>query len=92
MNGYGLIHVYCGNGKGKTTAAMGLALRCLGQEGCVMILQFLKRDDSGERFVLKKLNNITLWESYPEVKFTFHMTKSEKNVRQIGTPLHFKKP
>ena len=39
----GLIHIYCGNGKGKTTAAMGLGMRAAGREKKVLLTQFLKR-------------------------------------------------
>ncbi|MDN5320571.1 MAG: cob(I)alamin adenosyltransferase [Thermococcaceae archaeon] len=38
----GLVHIYTGNGKGKTTAALGLALRMLGNGGKVIMIQFLK--------------------------------------------------
>ncbi len=39
----GLVHIYTGNGKGgKTTAALGLAVRMLGSDGKVMIIQFMK--------------------------------------------------
>ena len=41
----GLVHVYTGNGKGKTTAALGLAVRMLGSGGKVIILQFMKAPD-----------------------------------------------
>ncbi len=44
----GLVQVYTGEGKGKTTAALGLALRALGRGLKVFMLQFLKGDDTGE--------------------------------------------
>jgi len=43
-----MIQVYTGNGKGKTTAALGLALRAHGQGLSVAIFQFLKKEKSGE--------------------------------------------
>lgn len=74
----GLIHLYCGDGKGKTTAAMGLALRCSGVGKKVLIFQFLKQDTSGERETLGKLPNITLLEGYAKAKFVKNMTDTEK--------------
>ncbi|MFH1045483.1 MAG: cob(I)yrinic acid a,c-diamide adenosyltransferase [Candidatus Omnitrophota bacterium] len=43
-----MIQVYTGSGKGKTTAAMGLAFRALGQGKRVLLIQFLKKNSSGE--------------------------------------------
>ena len=54
----GLVQIYTGNGKGKTTAAIGLAVRAAGHGNNVLIYQFLKPDalDLGERAALKSLS------------------------------------
>lgn len=44
----GLIHIYCGDGKGKTTAATGLAVRAAGAGKRVLIARFLKNNHSAE--------------------------------------------
>lgn len=51
----GFIHVYTGNGKGKTTAALGIALRAAGRGLRVFILQFMKGGDYGEVKAVKLL-------------------------------------
>ena len=51
----GLVHLYWGEGKGKTTAAMGLALRALGRGRAVAVVQFLKDGTSGELEPLVRL-------------------------------------
>jgi cob(I)alamin adenosyltransferase len=53
--GTGLIQVYTGEGKGKTTAALGLALRAAGQGCRVYIIQFLKARDTGELHAVPRL-------------------------------------
>ncbi|MBM6901502.1 cob(I)yrinic acid a,c-diamide adenosyltransferase, partial [Gemmiger formicilis] len=50
-----MLHLYWGDGKGKTTAAMGLALRALGHRRKVVIVQFLKDGTSGEIEPLRRL-------------------------------------
>lgn len=57
----GLVFVFTGNGKGKTTAALGLALRAIGHGRKVLILQFMKGRDYGESISAEKyLPNLTL--------------------------------
>jgi cob(I)alamin adenosyltransferase len=52
----GLVHVYTGSSKGKTTAAMGLAFRALGQGLKVLVVQFLKgENESGEIKMLSEI-------------------------------------
>ena len=51
----GLIHLYIGGGKGKTTAAVGLCVRAAGRRKAVLFTQFLKGAESGETASLKKL-------------------------------------
>jgi cob(I)alamin adenosyltransferase len=55
-----MLHVYTGKGKGKTTAALGLALRASGHGLRVYIAQFVKGMDYGELRALKKVPNIKL--------------------------------
>ena len=78
-----MIHLYCGDGKGKTTAAMGLALRAAGRGMGVVVAQFLKGADSGERIALAQLPQITLLEVPPQVKFTFAMTPEELEAERL---------
>ena len=74
----GLIHVYCGDGKGKTTAAMGLALRAAGSGKRVVVLQFSKDGKSSEFAALRQVSGI---ETIPQTKtfgFTWTLSQEEK--------------
>ena len=73
-----MIHLYHGDGKGKTTAAMGLALRMAGRGRPVVIAQFLKGADSGERLGLAQLPQVTLLPVPEKLKFLFAMTEEER--------------
>ncbi|MDD2418415.1 MAG: cob(I)yrinic acid a,c-diamide adenosyltransferase [Oscillospiraceae bacterium] len=74
----GLIHLYCGDGKGKTTAAMGLCLRAAGQGLGVGIAQFLKPGNSGELKILEEIQNIVIYPFLKSVKFTLTMTHEDR--------------
>lgn len=72
----GRLHYYFGNGKGKTTAAIGLAVRAAGY-GKVVIVQFLKNSMSGELLTLQKIENITVLRGKAGEAFTRDMTEEE---------------
>ena len=61
-----MIHIYCGDGKGKTTASIGLAVRCGGYGKKVLFMQFLKGSYTGELEVLGKCENIKVMHSDKE--------------------------
>lgn len=76
----GLIHIYCGDGKGKTTAALGLALRACGNGYKVILVQFLKSQHTSELDILSYIENIEVIRSKKSDKFTWNLTDEEKRV------------
>ena len=79
----GLVHIYTGDGKGKTTAALGLALRNAGSGNRVLILQFMKGRDTGELHALARIPNIEVLRLDQDYGFYKQMTQEEKQtVRQ----------
>jgi cob(I)alamin adenosyltransferase len=56
--GLGLIHIYFGKGVGKTTRAIGLAVRAVGNDRQVDFVQFMKSGTSSEVAIFKKIPNI----------------------------------
>ncbi len=74
----GLVHIYTGDGKGKTTAAMGLVVRAAGYEMNICILQFLKGRQTGEKTVLEKIPGVTYRRANTSTKFTIQMSDEEE--------------
>lgn len=79
----GLVQIYTGDGKGKTTAALGLALRAAGQGNKVLIYQFLKPPclNTGERAALSLLPAIKI----ESLDIQWDMAKSPKDSKAIST-------
>ncbi len=76
----GLIHIYCGDGKGKTTASCGLALRALGNDMKVVFCQFFKDGSSCEVKSLIKFENLTYFKSKIQLPMFSRMTDEQKNL------------
>lgn len=81
----GLIHIYCGDGKGKTTASMGLAIRAAGNGMNVLFTQFLKGSDTSELNSLKQIKEITVLRNAIDYGFFNQMTEEDK---EAITKLH----
>jgi cob(I)alamin adenosyltransferase len=79
MTRKGLIHVYYGYGKGKTTTALGLALRASGRDFKVVIVQFLKDTPSGELKQLALLPGVTVIRGKAGRPFVRDMNDAEKS-------------
>lgn len=73
-----MVHIYCGDGKGKTTAAMGLALRMAGAGKNVLIGQFFKDGSSGEIKVLKTIPGVEVLHCETVPGRYVHMTEPQK--------------
>ncbi|MCL2111830.1 MAG: cob(I)yrinic acid a,c-diamide adenosyltransferase [Clostridiales bacterium] len=73
----GLIHLYIGDGKGKTTAAIGLAVRAAGRERKVVLAQFLKGRKTGEAAMLEGLG-VSVIRSEKNRKFYCNMNDDER--------------
>ena len=77
----GLIHVYTGNGKGKTTAAIGLGIRALGNGLKVLMIQFMKGRRYSELDALEQVKDFTV------VQFGRDEFVSKKNPEKIDIDL-----
>ncbi len=75
----GLVHIYTGDGKGKTTTAIGLGVRAAGSGMKVLMIQFCKGSTSGEEFSLEKLKpGFELCKDKQFDKFIWQLTPEEK--------------
>jgi len=77
----GLIQVYTGEGKGKTSAAFGLALRAIGRGLKVYVIQFIKGGfDYGELYVVEKLPNLKV-RAFGRGRFVTETPPDEEDVK-----------
>lgn len=74
----GLIQIYTGNGKGKTTAAIGQGLRSSGRGLNVYMVQFLKSSDTGELKVLAGIPNFSVFRFEKQRGFFWTLSEEEK--------------
>jgi cob(I)alamin adenosyltransferase len=70
----GLVHIYCGDGKGKTTASIGLTIRAAGSGMRVLFAQFFKNGSSSEMNAMKLIPNINC--IFTDKTFGFYKTMS----------------
>ena len=83
----GLIHIYCGDGKGKTSAAIGLVVRAAGSGLKVLFTRFLKNESSGELAILDDISQIKVL--HLEKSYGFFKNLSEEKKQEVReTYLH----
>ncbi len=93
---HGYIQVYTGNGKGKTTASLGLAMRALGREWKVLIIMFTKGgNDYGELNSFRELStkisdNLTIIQAGLD-RIVYKNNKSQKDIDAIKEGWSFAK-
>lgn len=87
----GLIQVYTGNGKGKSTAAFGLTLRASGRGLKSIIIQFMKQGNTyGEHFAIEKIENIEIV-SFGKPKFVNFKNPSKEDIDLVNDAFEFSK-
>ncbi len=87
----GLIQVYTGNGKGKSSAAFGLTLRASGRGLRSIIIQFMKQSNSyGEHFAIEKIDNIEIV-AFGKSKFINFKNPSKEDFDLLTQAFEFSK-
>lgn len=71
----GYVHIFCGHGRGKTTAALGKAIQAASTGKTVMIIQFLKKRQNDEIGFIRRLE--------PEIKL-FRFERSEESYESLS--------
>ena len=79
----GLIHLYYGDGKGKTTAALGLTIRAAGSGLRIIFVQFLKSHGTGELSIIENIPNITVLRGKEGTQFSFSMSEEQKEKTKL---------
>ena len=82
------LHAYTGEGKGKTTCAVGLCVRHAGCGGRVLFTQFLKNNNSGEIAPLSAMPGVTVLLGQPTKKFVFAMNAQERAEEAAAQKAH----
>lgn len=92
MGQKGLIHIYTGKGKGKTTAALGLCFRAAGWGIRSAFIQFMKGQETGELYAAEKFGDIIFFKQYGSSGFVKdkyspayreHLLASEKGFSKV---------
>lgn len=81
----GLIHIFTGNGKGKTTASLGLGVRALGSGAKVLMVQFLKGSYTSEEKIIAQLTPAFILHKGKSIaKFTQAMNEEELRITALN--------
>ncbi|MDO5154653.1 MAG: cob(I)yrinic acid a,c-diamide adenosyltransferase [Eubacteriales bacterium] len=73
-----MIHLYSGNGRGKTSIAIGTAIRMAGANRPVLFAQFMKGNDTSELAVLQGLSGVRVLRVEEQFPFYKHMSEQDK--------------
>ncbi len=85
----GYIQIYTGNGKGKTTAAFGQALRAAGRGLKTFIVEFMKNSPYGEIKIIEQMPNWITLEHYGNDSFVFlNKAAGKKDIYMAQTAFH----